>query len=1064
MPDPTPEQEDYNERTQPGLPPDVLPPDRPGSTDETMTMSTLPPVAQPSPADPGDTQAGNAAHVPPPTMPDLPASPGLDRTVIAAGQGNATRQPTPPSSRAVDPRLASPGHTPPGGRPGQRPPRPKRPPQRRRWFSRGCLITIGAALAAFVGLVLVVGVIVVGALSARLQERLDRLGDLSQRQTFQTTVLYDRHGEELYQIFDEGRRTNIRLEELPDYVRWATIAIEDDTFYSNPGIDLPSILRSLAINAREGEIVTGASTITQQVVRNIAFDYEYRVATSWQRKIEEALLAIILTGQMSKDDILELYLNEVYYGNLAYGIEAASQTILGKSASELTLGEAALLAGLPQAPAELDPLDPDPVVQQAVLDRRRLVIDLMQQKGMITEEEAYAAYGEPLSYASPDVPLVAPHFTVAARGELEALLATLGYPPELIASGGLKVYTTLDLRFQELAERTARTQVAGLRDAHHMTNAAVVVLHPVTGEVVAMVGSVDYWDDSIDGRVNVALAPRQPGSTMKPFTYASAMELGWSAANIIWDTEVHLESAGQPAYIPVNYDGAFHGPVRVRDALASSYNIPAVQTLRQVGVPYLLNFMQRVGVASLGNDPGYYGLSLTLGGGEVTLLELTRAYGVFASGGLFVPSTMIRCVLDGESNILYQYENGCPTGQNSGVTVNVMAYGLPVLDPRVAFVISDILADNTARTPGMGARSPLYTSGVVTSVKTGTTNNTRDNWTVGYTHNMVVGVWAGNSDNSAMINTSGLTGAAPIWNAVITAIYSDPDLLAVLALDGQLLPDALTAPVGMSRQPVCDLRTLQDPATQCQQTRTEWFLDSPALVPDGQGNLVPGTPALAPPLVTPDPNANGPQLNEVERGLYQAVVKPLPADVAQSIQALINTPGMPAAPAPRYCLVPNEVDVALVPEAQALLFIGPPPDAKDAIYAAQWASTHATPILPAIPCTGEMLVVGTGGPVRVEAYISSPAPGQVVNAVIPILGTANFTQQQAEYYKLELRGPAFPDWVTLGEPHRNAVVNGQLETLAAAGLQPGVYYLRLVIVGLDGNYLQEPYQVAFSVP
>ncbi len=1061
------ENEEFLQSTQPGLPPDSLPPDKlppdqrskVAGSDETQTMSDLPPIRPADESPLSETQPGPAVHIPPPTM-GLPAA--QDRTTVHQEQ----RAPTPPASPPVSaggypPR---PGHGPQYAAPHPAPrPVPRRPRRRFRLFSGGCLITIAAALGVFAALVLILILIIVGALSARLEDRLAEMGDLSQRQSFQTTVLYDRNGETLYQIFDEGRRTNIQLEALPEYVRWAVIAVEDGSFYSNPGIDVRGILRSFAINVQEGEILTGASTITQQLVRNIAFDYEYRTATSWQRKIEEALLAMILTNRMSKDDILELYLNEVYFGNLAYGIEAASQAILGKSATELTLGEAALLAGLPQAPAELDPLNPDPQVQQAVLDRRRLVIELMLQDGHITQEEAYAAYGEPLSYASPDVPLVAPHFTVEARSELEALMATLGYPPEIIASGGLKVYTTVDLRFQDMATRVAQAQVAGLRAAHNMTNAAVVVLHPYTGEVLAMVGSIDYWDDAIDGRVNVARAPRQPGSTMKPFTYAAALELGWTPANIIWDTEIRLEAAGQPAYVPVNYDGAFHGPVRVRDALASSYNIPAVQTLRQVGVPYLLNFMQRFGVESLTNDPGYYGLSLTLGGGEVTLLELTRGYSVFANGGVFVPSTMIRCVLDGDDNVLYQYENGCPRGQNSPATVNVMAYGLPVLDPRIAFLISDILADNEARTPAMGARSPLYTGELVTSVKTGTTNDTRDNWTVGYTHNVAVGVWAGNSDNSAMINTSGLTGAAPIWNEIITGIYADQDLLAVLAQNGQLIPDYLTAPSGMTRQQICEIGTLRDPATDCPATRTEWFMESAAVVPDGQGNLVPGTPVLAVPLVTPDPEANGPQLNEPERGLFQAVVKALPPDVAQAVQAAQRTPSLPDPAPPRYCLIPNEVDLGLVDGAQGLLFIGGPQDPQDAIYAARWADAHDVPILPTLPCTAEMLLA-SGGPVVVEAYISSPAPGDVVTTEIPIIGTANFSPQQAEYYKLELRGPAFPDWVTIGQPHGNAVISGQLETLAAAGLPSGTYYLRLIIVGLDGNYLQEPYQVSFVVP
>ncbi len=1054
---PDEEREDALQPTQPTLPPEVLPPPPPS---QETTRTDIQALSARQAAALEDTQEGIPATLPPTLTGD--ALPAVE----------------PPPPQRPYPTSPSPTVRPPQGHypappPGYRPPPPPRRRRRRRrplrlgLFSGGCLLTAGAALAVFLGLVVMVGLIVVSALSARLENSLRRLDELQNRRTFQTTTIYDRNGEELYQIFEEGRRTNVRLDDLPPYVAQATIAIEDDSFYTNPGVDFGSILRAALQNTEQGEVVSGASTITQQLVRNLAFDYEYRTTPSLQRKIEEAILAIILTNRLPKDEILELYLNEIYYGNLAYGIEAASQTIFGKPAAELTLGEAALLAGLPQAPAELNPLNPDPMVQEAVLARRRLVIDLMREEGYITEEQAYAAYGEPLSYASPDVPLVAPHFTVYARDELEGLMAALGYPPDAITSGGLQVYTTLDLRYQDLAERTARAQVASLRDAHHLTNAAVVVTRPVTGEILAMVGSVDYWDDSIDGRVNVATAARQPGSTMKPFNYAAAMEQGWTAANIIWDAEVRLEVPGQPAYIPINYDRTYHGPVRVRDALANSYNVPAVQTLRQVGVAYLLNLMERFGVESLGQDAGRYGLSLTLGGGEVTLLELTRAYSVFATGGLLVPTTTIRCVLDGDDNIIYQYENGCPRGQNTPRTVNTLAYGLEVLDPRIAFVISDILADNNARAPAMGARSPLYTGDLVSSVKTGTTDDTRDNWTVGFTRNVAVGVWAGNSDNTPMVNTSGLTGAAPIWHDVVMGIYADQDLLAVLAQEGQLIPDYLSPPPGLSRRQVCEISALQDPATACTATRVEWFLDSPPLVPDGNGNLVEGSARLAPPLVTPDPNAYGPQLNEVERGLFQAVVLPLTPEAAQAAVPALSQPGAPAPPPPRYCLVPNEV-VSQVPGAQVLLFIGPPPDPIDAVYAAQWAQAHNVPILPSVPCTAEMLTApppGTGsGPGVVTAYITSPAPNQVVNEVIPIIGTADLSSEQAAYYKFEIQGPQFPEWVTLGLVHDQSVYDGQLETLAAAGLQPGTYFLRLIIVGVDGNYVQEPYQVSFQVP
>ncbi len=1095
-----PESPESFQPTQPTLPPELLPPDpayaatqdgpvvpEPAPNDDDTESIVIPPA-------PPDSTQRHHAVTPPSSSAVKPQTPIYARPYTKpvpppyAGPTQPVQVPPPyygvqpppgqtaPSQPPIYPPrqnlAAQPNYGPPQPYPVYGPPRAQPKRRRRGCLSSGCLLTFGAAVIVFVGLTLIVGLVVVSALSARLEESLARLENIDERQVFQTTTIYDRNGSELYQIFEEGRRTTVHLADLPPYVAQATVAIEDDSFYENPGVDLPSVFRAALQNIlNTGDAFTGpgASTITQQLVRNIAFDYEYRTTPSLQRKIEEVLLAMILTTRMSKDDILELYLNEIYYGNLAYGIEAASQTIFGKPAAELTLGEAALLAGLPQAPADLDPLDPDPAVQEAVLARRRLVIDLMLEEGYITPEQARAAYGEPLSYANPDVPLVAPHFTVFARGELEALMAALGYPPETITTGGLQVYTTIDLRYQDLAEEIARQQVAALRDAHHLTNAAVVVTRPLTGEILAMVGSVDYWDDSIDGRVNVVTAPRQPGSTMKPFTYSAAMEQGWTAANIIWDTETHIGIPGQEMYIPVNYDDTYHGPVRVRDALANSYNVPAVQTLRQVGVDYLLNLMQRFGVESLGTDAERYGLSLTLGGGEVTLLELTRAYSVFANNGALVPTTAILCVLDADDNIIYQYENACPRGQGTQRTVNALAYGTQVLDPRIAFTISDILADNAARTPAMGANSPLNTGDIVSSVKTGTTNNTRDNWTVGFTHNVAIGVWAGNSDNSAMVNTSGLTGAAPIWHDLLLAIYHDPDLLAVLAQDGVLASDALTPPPGMSRQEICQISSLQDPAAACTSTRQEWVFDGPPLVPDGAGNLVPSQTPLAPPLLTVDPAANGPQYTEIERGIIQTLVMPLPEPVAQAVaQTIPVEAGAPTPPIPRYCLIPQEV-ASQIPGAQALLFLAPPPVAEDAVYAAQYARARNIPFLPNIACTGEMLTGATqsqggSGLAVITAFISSPAPGQEVRDNIPIMGTAAILPDQGQVYKFEIRGPQFPDWVTLGLVQNQPVINGQLETLYAAGLQPGQYFLRLIIVGPDGNYVQPPYEVSFIVP
>ncbi|NJK33431.1 MAG: hypothetical protein HC927_14080, partial [Deltaproteobacteria bacterium] len=428
-------------------------------------------------------------------------------------------------------------------------------------------------------------------------------------------------------LYEQGRRERIPIDQIPDVVKEATIAVEDDDFYTNPGFDPSSNLRAVRDYLREGRVVSGASTITQQLVRNVFFDPEYRAEQSIQRKLEEIALAAVLTQRYEKDYILELYLNEIYYGNLAYGIEAAARTYFGKRASELEVHEAALLAGLPQSPAELNPLNPSPQVQTRVIARQHLVLDLMVEEGYLTPSEAEAAKQASLNYVSPDVPLEAPHFTLYAQQELEALLTRLGYPPEFIREGGLRVYTSIDLQFQEIAQQAARRVVSQLRDAHNLTNAAVVVIHPPSGEILAMVGSVDYNDESIDGQVNVAVSVRQPGSTMKAFTYAAALEQGWDASTIIWDVKHTFGIPGQPPYIPQNYDDRFHGPVRVRDALANSYNIPAVLTQRYIGTEYFLNYMRRMGVESLGTDPSRFGLSLTLGGGDVTLLEMTNAYG-----------------------------------------------------------------------------------------------------------------------------------------------------------------------------------------------------------------------------------------------------------------------------------------------------------------------------------------------------------------------------------------------------------------------------------------------------
>lgn len=873
-----------------------------------------------------------------------------------------------------------------------------------------------------------------------LEARLDALEDPNNIENFETTYIYDRQGRQLYEIFGEGRRRRVTLDEIPDYAKWATISTEDDNFYDNPGVDVSSVIRSARDYFLEGRVVSGASTITQQLVRNIAFEPEYRAERSFSRKMDEAMLALTLNQMLTKDEILELYLNEIYYGNLAYGIEAASQVYFGKPATQLELHEAALLAGLPQSPAELDPLNPDPLIQQRVTERQHLVLDLMVEEKYITEQEALEAKQTQLIYSSPEIPLdKAPHFVVYAQDRAEDILVRLGYSPELLANGGLRVYTSLDLDFQTVAEDSAERHIADLRNSNNVSNSAVVVIHPPSGEILAMVGSINYDDPSIDGQVNVALAQRQPGSTMKAFTYSAALEQGWTAGTIIWDTPVDIGIPGQPTYTPLNYDRRFHGPVRARTALANSYNIPAVKTLRKVGVQYLLDFMKRFGVESLNRDASNYGLSLTLGGGEVTLVELTNGYATFARDGNYVSPHSVLCIVDKNDNIIYQYENRCSnfgTFGNTDRTFNDGVVSTPVLDPRIAFIISDILSDNAARTPAMGANSPLNTGNLLTSVKTGTTDNFRDNWTVGYTNDLVVGVWSGNSDNSEMRNISGLQGAAPIWRDTMLGIYDIFDFP----------PSTLPVPPGVTQQRICNINTLSDPATSCGSFVNEWYLDGGPLLPDGQGGLA-----------YYDVNANqqntssqfGPQLTELEPGIFQTYVRPLSPDQA-NILASQNA----RLPQPKYCLVPQEI-LGEVADASLQIFIDHPALEDEARGAYDYAYGANDPILPWYACTPDTVVAAAPGPAsEVVGYITSPTPNQtvsgdvVISGVVQYPGNASFT-----YYKLQVIGGPFSTWTTLGETHGNQVPTpAQLEIFQASALPPGQYELELVVFGTLGEH------------
>ena len=1025
-------------------------------------LPTMPIPREPGAADPRQTLPGTGG---------LDPNPDFENTARRESQPTLASMPAvrpqAPAGGQVVPRPAQPpAYVPPPPRQGAGPapagPLPVRRQGRRRILgcTPGCLMVFGGLTATFCGGLTLVLIVISATLGTRLERQLQaQVARVDDYQSFESTFFYDRNGTLLYEAFNEGRRTTVRLSDIPQHLIDATLAVEDGSFYTNIGVDVPATGRALLQYVGLMEGGSGGSTITQQLVRNVLFEPEYRAERSINRKIEEILLAVLLTQRKSKDDILAMYLNEVYYGNLAYGAQAAARTFFNKNVGELTLGEAALLAGLPQAPANLDPLNPDPHVQEAVYNRWRTVLDLMVRGGFITEAQRTEAQRQGLAFSEPDVPFRAQHFTVFARQEFEQLLPALGYGPEQLARGGLRVYTTLDLRLNDLAQQAVREQIARLA-ANNVSNGAVVVTMPLTGEILALVGSADYNNDAIDGRVNVATATRQPGSTMKPFTYAAAFEAGMSTAEVVWDTPLTVTGPGVPPGWPRNYDSRFHGPMRVRSALANSYNIPAVATLRRVGVAGLLEIMQRFGVRSLGNDLERYGLSLTLGGGEVTLLELTRAYSVFANQGALVPTTSILCIVNGDDEILYQYETTCPRGQPTAATVNQGGYGTQVLDPRVAFVISDMLADNAARTPAMGGGSPLFTPGVYTSVKTGTTDDVKDNWTVGFTRNAAVGVWVGNSNGDPMVNSSGLTGAAPIWNAIMTSIYANPDLLASFATGGQLLNDQPQAPAGLTLRQFCDVSRLTDPAPDCGAKVSEWVLDSPAGRPTTDGTLdYPAPPPALPPITS------GPNLQLVEPGVFRVMAHRLPPQIAGQI-TLSVPPGQRQPPAPIYCQVPIELEPsAAAVGAQYLLFIAPPDRPDEAVEAELFARQNNLAFLPTIACQPELLVGGGPGygPAVVTAVITSPQPGAVLTGETPIIGTVQFTADQARFYKIDVIGGPFTDWVTIGTTHENSVVNGQLENLYVPGLAPGSYRMRLVLVDHSGGFLQAPYEIPFSV-
>ncbi len=629
---------------------------------------------------------------------------------------------------------------------------------------------------------------------------------LSSSSTPQSTLIYDRNGKLLYNIYDQKNQIFIPLSSVPKYMQQATIAIEDRNFYEHGAIDIKGMARALVSIVFKKQL-QGGSTLTQQLVKNSLLTQERTIP----RKIKEIILAFATEFIYSKNQILEMYLNQSPYGGTAWGVEAAAQRYFGKKAKDLNLEESALLAALPQSPTLYSPFGSRPELAK---QRQIEVLKAMEKTGFITKEKKDKAQKTPLKYKKISNEIEAPHFVLYIKD-----LLIQKYGEKTAQEGGLKVITTLDLDIQNAAQASLAAQIDKLPKSYRVSNGAAVVTDPGSGEILAMVGSKDYFDSEIDGNVNITTALRQPGSSIKPINYAVGLINKYNAATVFIDQPTCYPNQGGQNYCPVNYDGKWHGLVSIRHALGNSFNIPAVKMLKVNGVRAMIATASSMGITTF-TDPDNYGLSLTLGGGEVRMVDMAQAFGIFANGGYRINLHPILKITDKNGKILEEYKP--PTSP---------IFGKKVLPEGVAFIISDILSDNGARLAAFGSSSELVIPGQTVSVKTGTTNDYKDNWTIGYTPSYLVTTWVGNNDNTQMSGVvSGVTGAAPIWN----------DIMSYL-LKGKT-PEGLSRSADVIQKQVCsDTGALPPPegsGATCP-TRLEYFIkgSEPKSQPPGNSQV-----------------------------------------------------------------------------------------------------------------------------------------------------------------------------------------------------------------------------------
>ncbi len=620
--------------------------------------------------------------------------------------------------------------------------------------------------------------------------------EIGQHRSFETTRIYARDEQTLlYEIVDPrgGKRTVVPFDQIPRILRNATVAVEDAGFYAHPGVDARAVVRAFWLNFTHNRIMSGGSTITQQLVRVVLLPQQEPrkdefLPQLYEHKLREAILAYRVSQEYSKDQILNLYLNEVYYGAQAYGVEAAAQTYFGKAVWQLSEGEATLLAGLPQSPTFFNPF----LNFEGAKARQQITLSQMVKNGYLTPSQAEELFRQPLQLVQAQkTDILAPHFAYYVRDLLEKR-----YGPEMFYRGGLRVITTIDLPWQAEAQRIAQEQVAKLQklSAH---NAAVVLLSP-DSQILAMVGSIDYNNPAIDGQVNVTLASRQPGSALKPIVYAAALQKGWTAGHVLWDNPTDFKRRDGTVYHPFNYDNAWHGPQRLRMALANSLNIPAVKALEFVGVNNFVALAKQMGITTF-DAPDRQDLAMALGSNEVRLLELTGAYNTFRNGGKFIPPTAILKITNRRGEVL---ERWTPTGQQV----------LGANGEQIAYLITDILSDNQARRYIFGRNNVMeLPNGITAAVKTGTSNDWRDSWAIGYSPDITIGAWVGNNDSSPMREVAGSNGGGQIWRELMVAYHQGR------------VPQPFSRPDGIVEQAICGT-TGGKVSSACPYTLNEKFI------------------------------------------------------------------------------------------------------------------------------------------------------------------------------------------------------------------------------------------------